>query len=89
MLLRCGVFCKQHRKTRELTSGYLKRLNRSAPQIWDHDEEYRYFGHVVRRDGGFVKQILQGAVEGKREKGPPSTSWTDDMKKTVSRRCVW
>ena len=43
--------------------------------------KYRYFGHIVRRDGGIEKQILQGAVEGKRGKGRPSTSWTDDMKK--------
>ena len=39
--------------------------------------KYRYFGHIVRRDGGIEKQILQGAVEGKRGKGRPSTSWTD------------
>ena len=31
--------------------------------------KYRYFGHIVRRDGGIEKQILQGAVEGKRGKG--------------------
>ena len=43
--------------------------------------KYNYFGHIVRRDGGIKKQILQGAVEGKRGKGRPSTSWTDDMKK--------
>ena len=43
--------------------------------------KYRYFGHIVRREGGIEKQILQGAVEGKRGRGRPSTSWTDDMKK--------
>ena len=43
--------------------------------------KYRYFGHIVRRDGVIEKQILQDAVEGKRGKGRPSTSWTDDMKK--------
>ena len=28
-----------------------------------------YFGHIVRRDGGTEKQILQGMVEGRRERG--------------------
>jgi hypothetical protein len=42
--------------------------------------KYKYFGHIVRRDGGIEKQILQGAVEGKRGRGRPSTSWIDDMK---------
>ena len=50
--------------------------------------KYRYFGHIVRRDGGIEKQILQGAVEGKRGKGRPSTSWTDDMKKKNCQEMV-
>ena len=50
--------------------------------------KYRYFGHIVRRDGGIEKQILQGAVEGKRGKGRPSTSWTDDMKNCQEMVCM-
>ena len=46
--------------------------------------KYRCFGHIVRRDGGIEKQILQGAVKEKRGKGRQSTSWTDDMKKKLS-----
>ena len=50
--------------------------------------KYRYFGHIVRRDGRIEKQILQGAVEGKRGKGSPSTSWTDDMKNCQEMVCM-
>ena len=50
--------------------------------------KYRYFGHIVRRDGGIEKHILQGAVEGKRGKGRPSTSWTDDMKNCQEMVCM-
>ena len=48
--------------------------------------KYRYFGHIVRRDGGIEKQILQDAVEGKCGKGRPSTSWTDDIKKQTNKQ---
>ena len=30
---------------------------------------YKYFGHIVRKDGRIEKQILQGAVEGKQAEG--------------------
>jgi hypothetical protein len=45
------------------------------------ERKLRYFGHIVRRAGGIEKQILQGTVEGKRGRGRPSTSWTDDIKR--------
>ena len=38
----------------------------------------RYFRHVTRR-GGFNKEIMQGAVEGKSRRGRPMTSWFDDI----------
>ena len=43
-----------------------------------------YIGHIVRRDGGTEKQILQGMVEGRRGRGRPATSWTDDVKTLCS-----
>ena len=43
-----------------------------------------YFGHIVRRDGGIEKQILQGTVEGRRGRGRSATSWTDDVKTSCS-----
>ena len=45
------------------------------------ERKLNYFGHVVRRSVGVGKQILQGAVEGKRDRGRPPISWTDDIKK--------
>ena len=36
--------------------------------------KYRYFGHIVKRDGRIVQHILQGAMEGKSGKGCPSSS---------------
>ena len=43
------------------------------------DRKPNYVGHTVRRSEGVEKQILQGAVLGKR--GRPPISWTDDIKK--------
>ena len=85
MLLRCGVtdvFCEQHGKTKEVTlerigtdlhlrSGIMKRKD-------------RYFDYIVRRDGGIEKQILQGAVEGKRGKGRASFLYS-----SLSLTCVY
>ena len=45
------------------------------------ERKLKYFGHIVRRSEGVEKQILQGAVEGKRGRGRPPISWTDDIKK--------
>ena len=39
------------------------------------------FGHIVRRSEGVEKQILQGAVEGKRGRGRPPIFWTDNINK--------
>ena len=48
------------------------------------ERKLSYFGHIVRKDGGVEKQILQGAVEGHRGRGRPSTSWTNDVKNVSS-----
>ena len=40
----------------------------------------RFFGHIIRRNG-FEKDIIQGAVEGKRKRGRPPTGWFDDIKR--------
>ena len=45
------------------------------------ERKLKYFGHIVRRSEGVEKQILQEAVEGKRGRGRPPISWTDDIKK--------
>ena len=45
------------------------------------ERKLNYLGHIVRRSEGIEKQILQGAVEGKRGRGRPPISWTDDIKK--------
>ena len=37
-----------------------------------------------RRNRGFEKQILQGAAEGRRGRGRPPISWTDDVKIATS-----
>ena len=82
--------CKQHGKTKELTPVYLKvkRLEQiCTSDVGSQLRKYRYFGHIVRRDGGIEKQIIQGAVEGKLENGHPSTSWTDDMKNCQEMVC--
>ena len=42
------------------------------------ERKLKYFGHIVRRSEGVEKQILQGAVEGKRGRGRPPISWTAD-----------
>ena len=45
------------------------------------ERKLKYFGHIVRRTEGIEKRILQGAIEGKRGRGRPPTSWTDDIKR--------
>ena len=45
------------------------------------DRKLNYCWHIVRRSEGVEKQILQGAVEGKRGRGRPPISWTDDITK--------
>ena len=49
------------------------------------ERKLKYFGHIVRRSEGVEKQILQGAVEGKRGRGRPPISWTDDIKKVSGK----
>ncbi len=48
------------------------------------ERKLTYFGHIVRRNRGVEKEILQGAVEGCRGRGRPPISWTDDVKKATS-----
>ncbi len=43
----------------------------------------RYFGHISRKDSSVEKLILQGAVEGSRGRGHPSTLWTDDIRRNL------
>ncbi len=47
---------------------------------------FYFFCHIVRRNGGIEKQILQGtcSFEGRRGRGRPATSWTDDVKTVCS-----
>ena len=40
----------------------------------------RFFGHTIRRDG-FEKDIIQGAVEGKRRRRRPASAWFEDIKR--------
>ena len=52
------------------------------------ERKLKYFGHIVRRSEGVEKQILQGAVEGKRGRGRPPISWTDDIKKVSGQGMI-
>ena len=44
------------------------------------ETKQNFLGHIVRRSEGVEKQILQGAVEGKRGRCRPPISWTDIKK---------
>ncbi len=48
------------------------------------ERKLTYFGHIVRRNRGIEKQILQGAAEGRRGRGGPPISWSDDEKRVTS-----
>ena len=39
-----------------------------------------YFVHINKRDESVEKLILQVSIEGRRGRGRPITSWTDDIK---------
>ena len=87
MRLRCGA-----------TEGFYRCLGKIGEQMYGLnkigtdltirrgiiEQKLKYFGHIVRRTEGIEKTILQGAIEGKRGRGRPPTSWTDDIKR-VSR----
>ena len=47
------------------------------------ERKLRYYGHVIRKDTSLEKQIIQGSVEGRRCRGRPITSWTDNIKSWV------
>ena len=51
------------------------------------ERKLNYFGHIVRRSEGVEKQILQGAVEGKRGRGRPPISWTDNIVTKFNYKC--
>ena len=44
------------------------------------ERKLKYFEHIMRREDSIEKQIIQGAVEGKRGRGRPITAWTDQIK---------
>ena len=35
----------------------------------------RYFGHVVREEGGMENDLMLGEMSGKRRRGRPRTRW--------------
>ena len=41
-----------------------------------------WFNHVVRTNGTLANIILQGAVEGTKERGRPKSIWMNDIKNT-------
>ena len=53
------------------------------------ERKLNYFGHIVRRSEGVEKQILQGAVEGKRGRGRPPISWTRGVDVFCGYLVVW
>ena len=59
----------------------------------------RYFGHV-KRQNGFLKQTLEGKIQGTRPRGRPRTTWVDNIQEWTGRtkadctqackdRCLW
>jgi hypothetical protein len=48
------------------------------------ERKLKYFGHIMRRENSIEKQIIQGAVKGKRGRGRPITSWTDQIKMSAN-----
>ena len=44
----------------------------------------RYFGHI-KRQNGFLKQTLEGKIEGTRPRGRPRTTWMDNIQAWTGR----
>ena len=59
-------------------------LNRIGTSLTLRDNirtrKLRYFGHIMRKEESVEKQIIQGAVEGRRGRGRPTTAWTGNIK---------
>ena len=41
-------------------------------------ESYRFFGHIMRHDS-IKRDLIEGMVEGKRERGRPRLQWSDNI----------
>ena len=52
------------------------------------ERKLKYFRHIVKTWEGFEKQIMQGAVEGKRGRGRPPIYLTDDKKKVSGQGMI-
>ena len=49
------------------------------------ERKLKYFGHIMRKENSIEKQIIQGAVKGRRGRGRPATAWTDGIKEWTER----
>ena len=83
-----------------------KRLNITSSHLLGHTikQKLGYFGHL-KRHYSLEKEIMEGKVEGKRDRGRPRRRWKDDIEKWLNlkineagrlaldrvayRQCVW
>ena len=90
MPLKCGATggcCRCHGKIKKTNLWVLEKIGTDLTiRRGIMERKLNYFGHIVRRSEGIEKQILQGAVEGKRGRGRPPISWTDDIKGEIQRK---
>ena len=45
----------------------------------------QYFGHIIRKSS-LQKLLLEGKVDGKRQRGRPRRMWMDDIKGWINKR---
>ena len=89
LLLKLNLICHPIHKLRLLRMSWTERktnkwvlekigsvlmLRKSMSEI-----KMRLFGHIVRKNG-MEKRLMPGEMEGKRRRGRPATTWTQDLK---------
>ena len=87
-------------KDRVTNEDVLKKLNTERKLLKTiKQRKLRYFGHV-KRQNGFLKQTLEGKIQGTRPRGRPRTTWVDNIQEWTGRtkadctqackdRCLW
>ena len=91
MGLKCGVIgdLKVSWKDRRTNEWVLNKMDtRMILTDSIRTRKLQYFGHIMRRENSIEKQIIQGAVEGRRGRGRPITSWRDSIKAVTGSLAV-
>ena len=73
----------QERKTNEFVWSKVQEILEGRPETIIEvikRRKLKYYGHQMRRQTAMAKTLIEGKVEGNRERGRPRREWEDDIK---------